>query len=168
MGVKFFVAVLLAALASPAAAWASGAPACNRDAVTCSMPCCTHDQPVDAIAVLLSLGNGVTTADELFPPAARQRAVVWFHRPVWVGRKVLMGKYIIEHDTDRQARGEPCTYLYAADKLETPVVTFHCEHLHAAKSDRAVVGLQSTGDSAQKLLWFQFAGEDAAHGYPAR
>jgi hypothetical protein len=78
-----------------------------------------------------------------------------------------MGKYIIEHDTDRQARGEPCTHIYAADKPTTPVVTFHCTHLEGEGGDRGIVMLKSLGDGSQRLLWFQFAGEDAAHGYPA-
>ena len=130
------------------------------------MPCCQHDHAIDSIDVLL--GGGLTTAEALFAPVARQRMVVWFHRPVWVGRNVLMGQYIIEHDTDRQARGEPCTHIYAANDPHTPVVTFHCTHLESESQERAEVVVRSFGDGMLKLVRFQFADEDAAHGFPAR
>jgi hypothetical protein len=88
-----------------------------------------------------------------------------FDRPVWVGRTVLMGKYIIEHDTDRQARGEPCTHLYAANDLKTPIVTFHCTHIDGERVDRDTVVLQTLPDGMRKFVQFQFAGETAAHGF---
>ena len=168
MRLKPFTFILLAALALPVAALATPAGCCERDTKTCSMPCCKHEHVADGVELLLSLGDGLSTADVLFPPAVRHRAVVWFHRSVWVGRKVLMGRYVIEHDTERQARGEPCTHIYAADDSTTPVATFHCKHLDAETSERNVVAVQSLGDGVQKLVWFQFAGEAAAHGYPTR
>jgi hypothetical protein len=168
MRLKTLTIVLLAALALPAATLASPAACCDRAAEKCPMPCCTHDQPVNGVELLLELSGGVSTGEEMFPRETRQRAVVWFHRPVWVGRYVLMGKYIIEHDTGRQARGEPCTHIYAADNPNTPVVAFHCTHLDADTSERNVVALQSFGDRVQKLVWFQFAGEASAHSYPTR
>jgi hypothetical protein len=96
----------------------------------------------------------------------RQNAVVWFHRPVWVGDTVLMGKYVIEHDTDRQARGEACTHIYAAGDMTVPVAAFHCTHLDRKSVEKNTVVLQSLPDGSQKLLEFQFAGEHAAHGFP--
>ena len=168
MRLKPFTIILLAALALPVTALASPAACCERHTEDCPMPCCKHDQAVDGVELLLSLGDGLSNAEELLPPAVRQRAVVWFHRPVWVGRKVLMGRYVIEHDTARQARGEPCTHIYAADDSTAPVAMFHCAHLDAVASERNVVALQSSGDGVQKLVWFQFAGEAAAHGHPTR
>lgn len=127
MRLKLFVVVLMASGLVPAAALANEPGCCEPGADKCAMACCKHDQlanadgccepgvdkcvmphskhdqPADDVELLLSLGGGLTTADELMPPPVRQRAVVWFHRPVWVGRNVLMGKYIIEHDTARRA-----------------------------------------------------------------
>ena len=168
MRLKPFTLVLLAAIALPAMALADSPRCCEQEADKCAMACCKHDHPANGVELLLSLGGGLTMADELVPGAVRQRAEVWFHRPVWVGRNVLMGKYIIEHDTERQARGEPCTHIYAAADPDNPVVTFHCTHLEGEKDNRNVVALQTMGDGIRKLLWFQFAGETAAHGYPAR
>jgi hypothetical protein len=85
---------------------------------------------------------------------------------VWFGRNVLMGKYVIEHDNDRAARGEPCTHVYAAEDMTKPVVTFHCTHLDANKSEKTTVLLGSLPDGMRKFMQFQFAGESAAHGFP--
>jgi len=66
------------------------------------MTCCGTNDP-GALAVLIPQ-----------PPAVRpvrEAMTVWFQRPVKVGTQVLFGKYIIEHDNARMARGEPCTYL---------------------------------------------------------
>jgi hypothetical protein len=150
---------------------------CKDD--TCDMPCCKgqsaemaccqDDPPVDnAIDVLLSLSGGVDWSLPSLEAPGQQMVMVWFHRPVWVGRTVLMGKYVIEHDTARMARGEPCTHIYAADDRTKPVVAFHCTHLKAVRRDRGEVVLQSMGDGMKKLVRFQFADEDSAHGYPSR
>jgi hypothetical protein len=167
MRLKLLAFVVIAGLSLPELAVARDRACCDSHKDTCPMPCCKHDKAPDPVDVLLTFGGHVTTPDEVFAPSV-QRAVVWFHRPVWVGRNVLMGQYIIEHDTGRQARGEPCTHIYAVDNPRSPVVTFHCTHLTAEKSDRAQVVLQSMGDGVHRLVQFQFAGEDAAHGMPVR
>ena len=130
----------------------------------CDQPCC-HDKQMVKPAT-------VDTPDGMDPqlnpaPPVRQSTEVWFQRPVLVGRAILQGRYVIEHDNDRMARGEPCTHLYAYNNRVTPVATFHCTHLERDRASQNVVVLATTGDgSMQTLLEFQFAGESAAHGYP--
>lgn len=131
----------------------------------CDMPCC-KDQKASvepsAIEVLLN-------ADPQLAPAApvRQAVEVWFHQAVMVGRSLFQGHYVIEHDNDRMARGEPCTHIYAFDDQTTPVATFHCTHLERARADENIVVLQNGPDPhIKKLTEFQFAGETASHGYP--
>jgi hypothetical protein len=93
--------------------------------------------------------------------------VVWFQRPVKIGTQVLFGKYVIEHDNARMARGEPCTYIYDTTTKQRVVVTFHCIHLEQQAPDEATVVVRYHGDPAiQELVSFQFAGETAAHGVP--
>jgi hypothetical protein len=101
-------------------------------------------------------------------PPVRQLAEVWFHRPVLVGRSILQGHYVIEHDNDRLARGEPCTHIYAFNDRTKPVVAFHCTHLERARANQNTVALATAPDGLMKVLTeFQFAGETAAHGYPS-
>lgn len=134
----------------------------------CDMPCCT-DQALKAqpgeVALLLPLENDPQL---MAAPPARQLTEVWFHRPVRVGSKVMQGRYVIEHDNDRMARGEPCTHIYAYDNQKVPVVAFHCTHLERDRAGKNIAVVVSTGDGVmQKLTEFQFAGETASHGVPA-
>ena len=100
-------------------------------------------------------------------PPVRQLAEVWFHRLVLVGRAILQGRYVIEHDNDRMARGEPCTHIYAFNDRTRPVVAFRCTHLERGRADQNTVSLATAPDGLMKVLTeFQFAGETAAHGYP--
>ena len=139
----------------------AGAPCCD-------MPCCADHavkpEPKEVV-LLVPLEND----PQLNPaPPVRQRTVVWFQRPVMVGRHILQGRYVIEHDNDRMARGEPCTYIYAFDDQKLPVVTFHCTHLERDRASTNTAALASTSDGTmQKLLEFQFAGETASHGVPS-
>lgn len=152
------VAAAASMLALPARALASDCEHCAGKA--CQMMTKHHDGDTAAAAVLLPQ----TTAP------ARQAATVWFMRPVLVGTYILQGQYIIEHDTERQARGEPCTHIYAMNNRKLPVVMFHCTHLEGDAAQRATVTVVSTGDGSglTKLKAFQFAGDTAAHGVPAR
>jgi hypothetical protein len=137
----------------------------HHQAGCCDMPCCSADKTgaePTIVEQFLSLDPQVIPA-----PPVRQLADVWFHRPVLVGKSILQGRYVIEHDNDRMARGEPCTHIYAYDDPKTPVVTFHCTHLERDRADQNRVVVYTTSDgNLQKLTEFQFAGETASHGYP--
>jgi hypothetical protein len=161
--------VLACALVSvPATALA--ATCCDKPAMACAkadcdMPCCKdqHEMKLGAVGILLSMDQplaAVTTP-------AKQLTDVWFHRPVTVGRHILRGHYVIEHDNDRMARGEPCTFIYAFEDRTKPVLTFHCTHLVRDPVKKNTVVLSSLGDGMQKMLEFQFEGETASHGVPA-
>lgn len=145
--------------ASPAAAACCGQrSACGE---TPNMSCVdTVNDPV-AEAVLLP------TIPE--PRPVRESMVVWFQRPVKVGDRVLFGKYVIEHDNGRMARGEPCTYIYAANDRRLPVVAFHCRHLDRPRGQQASVIVRPLGEAngMQEFREFQFAGEFGSHGLPA-
>lgn len=158
--------------ASPAFA---AAPCCQdmkADKACCDMPCCK-----DHVATVAMPDSALTDpfflAIQTEPPvppvvnvAARQTTAVWFMQPVRVGDKILQGRYVIEHDNDRMARGEPCTHIYAFNDQKTPVVAFHCTHLERDAAKGNTVVLQSNPDGLKTLTEFQFNGETAAHGYP--
>lgn len=99
----------------------------------------------------------------------RQTITVWFHTPVKIGDRILLGKYLIEHDNNRMARGRPCTYIYAASDPRLPVVSFHCTHLERPLTPTPTVVMRPLGEpnGLAELLAFQFAGETAGHGVPA-
>ena len=100
-------------------------------------------------------------------PPVLQKTEVWFQRPVRVDGAILQGRYVIEHDNERMARGEPCTRIYAYADQTTPVVAFHCTHLERDRTGANIVVVYPIGDgSGQVLSEFQFAGEHFAHGVP--
>jgi hypothetical protein len=161
--VAFAVAVLAAAPAPAAAARCD--QQAHVQAACCNMPCCKdHHQATEPSIVEMML----STDPQLTPaPPVRQTAEVWFQRPVIVGRSMLLGRYVIEHDNERMARGEACTHIYAYDDRTKPVAAFHCTHLERERADHNVVVLYTTSDGRlQRFVEFQFAGETAAHGYP--
>jgi len=129
--------------------------------------CCDQQTPHQHF-VEYSINIFDLTDPQLNPaPPVRQLAEVWFKRPVLVGRAILQGRYVIEHDNDRMARGEPCTHIYPYNDRTKPVAAFHCTHLERARTDQNTVSLVPAPDGRlQVLTEFQFAGETAAHGYP--
>jgi hypothetical protein len=166
---KFRLLLIAACTAGSALIAAPAEAACctpqageTHHAASCAMPCCKHHATdIDIVSKML------TSDPQLNPaPPVRQTTEVWFMRPVLVGRSILQGRYVIEHDTDRMARGEPCTYIYAFDHREKPVVAFHCTHLDRDRADQNLVVLVNTGEGMKRLTEFQFAGEIASHGVP--
>ena len=161
--VRTLITALLAA--SPAVA-SAGMCADSNDGPSGTDLCRRSGEP-EAIAVVLP-GH---QRNDHFPVAAefhRQTMNVWFHKPVKVGDRILLGKYVIEHDNVRMSRGQPCTHLYAASDPRLPVVAFHCRHLTRPATAGPTVMVRSFGEAngMTELLAFQFAGETAAHGVP--
>ena len=162
-----------AAPAQPAASAPAMKPGCCAshamaapETPAAPMACCKHGggmaMPADDPLVAMA-GLGLLSAQ----PVKYIDAV--FRDPVRVANTVLMGRYVIEHDDERMARGEPCTYIYEADDLRAPVVTFHCEHLERPAADTATLVLGPSINPAVKTLReFQFGGETASHGVPVR
>jgi hypothetical protein len=151
--VKFFAIAGFAGVLF-AAQPALSAPCCDQaghqhDKACCDMPCCQDQAKVEAATPV------------------RQETVVWLKRPTLIGKAILMGQYVIQHDNDRMARGEPCTHIYANNDRVTPVAAFHCKHIERARASENVVVVVNTADPGlQRLTEFQFSGETGAHGYP--
>ena len=163
MHLKIFTLAAVATLAMLFPARAD-AQCCDHAMASCcteaTANCCDKD-----VNILAQLPVDMTLSPA---PPVRQLTEVWFQRPTWVGKSILQGRYVIEHDNDRMARGEPCTYIYAFNDRTKPVVTFHCTHIERGPASNNVVVLQSKADNMAVMQEFQFAGETAAHGVPAR
>lgn len=169
MHLKLFAAAGAAAfmLLIPATADAS---CCGQEKMSpakgacCDMPCCADHAPKAEVNILQLLP--ILDDPQLNPaPPVRQATQIWLMRPTLVMGHILQGRYVIEHDNDRMARGEPCTHIYAYDNRVKPVVAFHCTHLERDRASKPIAVLGTRGDM-QSLDEFQFAGETAAHGVP--
>jgi len=168
MHFRMFAIIGLAGLlfASPASAASAGGCQEKGGKASCDMPCCKdhHSAAPEANAVDVSIAMDQPAAEPVAP--ARQAVYAWFQRPVRVGPHILQGRYVIEHDNDRMARGEPCTHIYAYNNQKLPLVAFHCIHLERDAAKEHKVVLASTGENTQQFVEFQFAGETGAHGLP--
>ena len=73
----------------------------------CDMPCCQAPAKAEQAKAEPTIIDYLLAAG--FTPVApvRQETMVWFKRPVLVGKSILQGQYIIQHDNERMARGEP-------------------------------------------------------------
>lgn len=153
LAVTITTMLILAANAPAASANCCGDRPCCSEAA-----CCTH-QPAAAVP------------QEPEQAPVREYAKVTFESPVRIADRVLMGTYLIEHDTARMARGEPCTHIYKIDDRRLPVVAFHCVHVERARNDgpTATITVLREPDLTTRmfrLVEFQFAGSTAGHGVP--
>ncbi len=104
--------------------------------------------------------------------AGQQSAMVRFERPTWVAGEILIGTYVIVHDEDKMARGEPCTALYRVGTPARPleeVVSFQCipHERRVVSSFMTTVRSNPFGiDTFDTLVEYQFAGDSEGHGVP--
>lgn len=103
---------------------------------------------------------------------SKELAVVEFAQTVKLQGVLLRGEYVIVHDEERMARGEPCTWIYRSDKGKEGelIASFHCVHVERAKAKNFVVRFQTrnTPYDTPEILEFQFAGSTASHRVPGR
>jgi hypothetical protein len=109
-----------------------------------------------------------TSSDGAMP--TRQRAIVNFDHPTLVGATILVGRYMVVHDADKMARGEPCTTLYPDEPIgnaRRETVSFMCVPWTRTAPDRFTI--DTTWDAERDLYTltaYQFAGDTEAHGVP--
>ena len=121
------------------------------------------------LMAVLGAGAVATTGDGVAP--AKQWAAVTFINAVKVDQMALMGPYLIVHDADKMARGEPCTTFYKFDPKKGPqeaVVTFMCVPVHRKVVNRTTLTIvsQLNPSDVQTLKEYQFAGDTEGHGVP--
>lgn len=98
-----------------------------------------------------------------------ERALVSFNETVRLRGVFLRGQYLVVHDDERMARGEPCLYIYSVsgNRLGNLEVAFHCQPI---KRDRAshfrVVASRRNWFDVPEVLEIQFPGTDRAHQVP--
>ena len=124
-----------------------------------------------AIALVgFSAITAVATRGDNVGPAKRW-AIVNFQSPVQIGDRLLMGAYLVVHDDEKMARGEPCTSIYRFDKTRGPqeeVYAFHCVPFEEQVCDKTTFKTLERGLDIPLLTSYQFAGDTEAHGVPLK
>ena len=104
--------------------------------------------------------------------SARQWTVVNFVDPVMVRDHLLMGPYLVVHDDERMAKGEPCTSIYRFDPARGPQgleVEFVCFPEQREICSRTTFSVRRSPDLGINVVTeYQFAGDPEVHGVPAR
>ncbi len=118
------------------------------------------------LGAVVLFGNAFAKTGSAGAPR-REKQVVEFNNTVRLHGALLKGRYLIVHDEEKMARGEPCTYVYSGktERPENLVVAFHCEHVERAivKGFRMVINNQHDSYSTPEVLEFQFANSTAGH-----
>jgi hypothetical protein len=117
---------------------------------------------VCATAGIASSGGHVTP---------RQSVIVNITDPVVLRGHVLMGPYLVVHDDDRMAKGEPCTSVYAFDRERGPQaleVEFMCKPAQRKICDTTTFSVRHSDAGLDVVTEYQFAGDTEAHIVPAR
>ena len=119
---------------------------------------------VAGAATLAARGNSFVGPD-------KQWTIVNFTDPVLVKGRFVMGPVLIVHDSDKMAKGEPCTTFYRFDPAagqKEEIVSFHCKPRRAETVETTKLGVVSTDAGCKKLVEYQIAGDQEVHGVPAR
>jgi hypothetical protein len=114
----------------------------------------------------------------------RQWAIVNFAKTTAVrGALLNAGEYVVVHDAEKMARGEPCTTFYSfgesGNGAQEEVVSFHCIPREREVTGKTKLTLTtvpgntygctySWGWTMDKLTEFQFAADSEGHGVPDR
>jgi hypothetical protein len=120
----------------------------------------------------LALFSGKTLIAESKAQQAprRESAIVEFTETVKFHDVLLRGEYVIVHDEERMARGEPCTYIYKSKNGQEGelVTSFHCVHVDRAMAKQFTVKLYTsrTPYGTREVQEFQFANSAAGHRVP--
>jgi len=128
---------------------------------------------IGALLVVAFIAAGTLTASgDSFVGAKKQWTIVNFVDPVLVKGQFVMGPVMILHDSEKMAKGEPCTSFYRFDKARGPqeeLVSFHCRpRFTDDKAGATSIVTTLTDPGCRKLVEYQIAGDAEAHGVPVK
>ena len=161
--------LVLVASAAPVGAQEPG-PMVGWKAVRFTEPVNVLDRIALGSLVLVASATPVGAQE---PGSVVERKAVQFTEPIKVVDRILLGRYIIVHDKVKEARGEPCTWIYEWDgkQLGKLVLAFNCDLVVGEPpAERfTVLGYRTfaigTG-RAYTMTAFRFAGSTEAHYVP--
>jgi len=118
---------------------------------------------------LLVLGGSLWPSGTGAAPR-RESAVVEFAETVKLGGVLLRGEYLVVHDEERMARGEPCTYVYSGKQADEKklVTSFHCIHMNRerAAAFKVTFARRLSAYEVPEIKEIQFAGSKDGHKVP--
>ena len=122
------------------------------------------------VGSLVLLGIGIAAARTTADPALKWAAVNLKDTTLIAGAFVS-GPVVFVHDDAKMARGEPCTSVHRFEPDRGPgeqIVAFHCKPRWTTAPGKFTTATTSRPDGPPIMREYQFAGDEEAHGIPAR
>lgn len=122
------------------------------------------------VGSLVLLGIGIAVTRSAADPAIKWAAVNLTNTTVIAGAFVS-GPVVFVHDDAKMARGGPCTSVHEYDAktgVGKEIVAFHCKPRWTKAPDRFTQSTATRADGPAVMTEYQFAGDDEAHGIPAK
>jgi len=125
------------------------------------------------VVVLTALIGAGTLAARGIPNvgADKQWTLTNFQDPVRVKDTLVMGPVLIVHDSNKMARGEPCTTFYRFKPGVGPqeeLVSFHCRPRQGHLVETTTFTTVASDPGCKRLVEYQIAGDAEAHGVPLK
>jgi hypothetical protein len=127
---------------------------------------------VGAMLSVAALGSGVLAFGDAKGIALRQSAVAFVAEPTLIGNTIVQGPVLFTHDSEKMARGEPCTSVSLFDPASgrgEQIAAFHCIPRRGPIVRRLTLTtrVNDTLGFGCVLVAYQFAGDPEIHGVPA-
>lgn len=119
---------------------------------------------------LVVLGVVIATAHSAADPALKW-AVVNLKDTTVIAGAFVSGPVVFVHDDAKMARGGPCTSVHHFDAQKgvgEQIVAFHCKPRWTKAPARFTQATMTRSDAPPVMTEYQFAGDEEAHGIPAR
>jgi hypothetical protein len=113
--------------------------------------------------ILLAAAAPILFAFDIVP--GQNRVWAQFRQPVLFADRLLPeGNYLVVHDDEKSAMGEPCLYVYGENNPTEPLIAVHCIRRDQSVSERVkIVWGNTRGDNLREFGYIQFPGEAFAH-----
>ena len=122
------------------------------------------------VGSLVLLGIGLAAARTTADPALKWAAVNLKDTTLIAGAFVS-GPVVFVHDDAKMARGEPCTSVHRFEPDRGTgelIVAFHCKPRWTTAPGKFTTATALRPDGPPIMTEYQFAGDEEAHGIPAR
>ena len=122
------------------------------------------------IGSLVLLGIGIAGPRTAADPAVKW-AIVNLKATTLIAGAFVSGPVVFVHDDAKMARGGPCTSVHEFDAkkgLGKEIVAFHCKPRWTKAPGKFTASTASRPDGPPMMTEYQFAGDEEAHGVPAR
>jgi hypothetical protein len=123
------------------------------------------------IAGSLGLLGIVIAAAQTSADPALKWAIVNLKDTTVIAGAFVSGPVVFVHDDAKMARGGPCTSVHQFDEkrgVGEEIVAFHCKPRWTKAPARFTQATTTRADAPRVMTEYQFAGDEEAHGIPAK